>query len=275
MDSTTMIILVLAVLALIALLFWVSARNKARQAEKRDELRERFGPEYDRAVQEHGDEREAASRLGDVAKTRDKLEIRELSPVQRDRYASDWMEVQAAFVDAPDGAVRDADRLVGSVMRDRGYPVDDFDAKIDMVRADHPKIAENYRAAHAIKERTGSDGTGADGNDGTGTEDLRQAFVHYRVLFAELLGDGQTGQPDRSTAMQDGRYDQHDQHDEHDEHPGLAHDETDRQDGRPRLADDETDRQDGRPRLADDESGQQRIDLTQDERTTTHEPRQR
>ena len=184
MDTTTMIILGLVVLALIVLLVWASARNKARQAEKRDELRERFGPEYDRAVQEHGSEKEAANRLGDVAKTRDKLEIRELSPEQRDRYASDWMEVQAAFVDAPDAAVRDADRLVGSVMRDRGYPVDDFDTQSDMVAADHPTIAQNYRAAHAIRMRTD------EGGDGFNTEDLRQAFVHYRLLFAELLADG-------------------------------------------------------------------------------------
>jgi hypothetical protein len=195
MDITTMIIIGLVVLALIALLIWASARNKARQAEKRDELRERFGPEYDRAVQEHGSEKEAATRLGDVAKTRDKLEIRELTPAQRDRYASDWMEVQAAFVDAPDTAVRDADRLVGSVMRDRGYPVDDFGTQSDMVAADHPTIAENYRSAHAI--RMGTD----EGGDGFNTEDLRQAFVHYRLLFAELLADGrarmdQADQPD-------------------------------------------------------------------------------
>ena len=187
MDTTTMIILGLVVLALIALLIWASARNKARQAEKRDELRERFGPEYDRAVEEHGSEKDAANRLGAVAKTRDKLEIRELSPEQRDRYASDWMEVQAAFVDAPDAAVRDADRLVGSVMRDRGYPVDDFDTQSDMVAADHPTIAQNYRAAHAIRMRTD------EGPDGAGTEDMRQAFVHYRLLFAELLADGRTG----------------------------------------------------------------------------------
>jgi hypothetical protein len=184
MNTPTMIILGLVVLALIALLIWASARNKARQAEQRNELRERFGPEYDRAVQEHGSEKEAASRLGDVAKTRDKLEIRDLSPEQRDRYASDWMEVQAAFVDAPDAAVRDADRLVGSVMSDRGYPVDDFDTQSDMVAADHPTIAQNYRAAHAIRMRTD------EGRDGAGTEDLRQAFVHYRLLFAELLADG-------------------------------------------------------------------------------------
>jgi hypothetical protein len=187
MDTTTMIILGLVVLALIALVVWAAARNKARQAEKRDELRQRFGPEYDRAVQEHGSEKEAANRLDDVAKTRDKLEIRELSPQQRDRYASDWMEVQAAFVDAPDAAVRDADRLVGSVMRDRGYPVDDFDTQSDMVAADHPTIAQNYRAAHAIRMRTD------EGRDGFNTEDLRQAFVHYRLLFAELLAEGRSG----------------------------------------------------------------------------------
>ena len=214
MDTTTMIILGLVVLALIALLVWASARNKARQAEKRDELRERFGPEYDRAVQEHGGEKEAASKLGDVAKTRDKLEIRELSPEQRDRYASDWMEVQAAFVDAPDAAVRDADRLVGSVMRDRGYPVDDFETQSDMVAADHPTIAQNYRAAHEIRMRTD------EGRDGFNTEDLRQAFVHYRLLFAELLADGRSGmdrrdqmdQADDGTRMDQGdRMDREDQ----------------------------------------------------------------
>jgi len=186
MNTTTIIVIALVALAVIALLVWASARRKQQQAQKREHLRERFGPEFDREVQEQGSEQKAAHRLDDVAKTRDKLEIRELSPSQRERYTTDWTSVQAAFVDAPDAAVRDADRLVGSVMRDRGYPVDDFDAKVDMVRADHPDIAENYRAAHAIRDRTG-DGA-------AGTEDLRQAFVHYRALFAELLGDGQREQ---------------------------------------------------------------------------------
>jgi FtsZ-interacting cell division protein ZipA len=187
MDTTTMIVIALVAVAVIALLVWASARRKKQQAQKREHLRERFGPEFDREVQEQGSEQKAAHRLDDVAKRRDKLEIRELSPSQRERYTSDWTSVQAAFVDAPDAAVRDADRLVGSVMRDRGYPVDDFDAKVDMVRADHPDIADNYRAAHAVRERTGS--------GGAGTEDLRQAFVHYRALFAELLSDGSTDQP--------------------------------------------------------------------------------
>jgi hypothetical protein len=204
MDTTTMIILGLVVLALIALLIWASARNKARQAEKRGELRERFGPEYDRAVHQHGSEKEAVRHLGDVAKTRDKLEIRQLTPAQRDRYASDWMEVQAACVDAPDAAVRDADRLVESVMRDRGYPVEDFDTQSDLVAADHPTIAQNYRAAHEIRMRTDQ------GRDGFNTEDLRQAFVHYRLLFAELLSDGRARMDQADQVDRDDRVDQDD-----------------------------------------------------------------
>jgi hypothetical protein len=183
-DSTTVIVIALVVLAVIAILIWRHARTEAGYAERRDRLRERFGPEYDRAVKQHGSEREAISKLEDVARTRDQLQVRELTPAQRDRYVSNWMEVQTAFVDAPVAAVRDADKLVGSAMRDRGYPVDDFDAKADMVAVDHPNIAENYRAAHAIRMRTDDAGVGYD------TEDLRQAFVHYRALFAELLVAG-------------------------------------------------------------------------------------
>ena len=183
MDTMTMVIvIVLVAVLLIALLVWAAARRK-HSGEKRAHLQERFGPEYDRAVEEQGSEKKATNKLADVEKTRDKLEIHPLTPAVRERYASDWTSVQAAFVDAPEAAVRDADRLVGSVMRERGYPVDDFEAKADMVGADHPAIAENYRAAHAIRMRTGE----AAGS--TDTEDLRKAFVHYRALFDELLKD--------------------------------------------------------------------------------------
>jgi hypothetical protein len=109
--------------------------------------------------------------------------------------------VQEAFVDAPDAAVRDADRLVGMVMRDRGYPVDDFDTKADMVAADHPHVAANYRAAHVIAQRSTT-------GDGSSTEQLRQAFVHYRALFEELLAEGDEvdlTDRDRSPQGRDGR----------------------------------------------------------------------
>jgi len=185
-DTTTVIILVLVALVVIALLAGALMAKQRRDQAKRSELRDRFGPEYDRAVQQHGSEDKAARDLGEVAKARDKLDIRPLTPQQQQRYDAEWLSVQTAFVDAPENAVRDADRLVGEVMRDRGYPVEDFEAKADMVRADHPEVAEHYRAATAIRQRTEA------GSGGYTTEDLRQAFMHYRALFAELL-EGEAG----------------------------------------------------------------------------------
>lgn len=195
MDTKAVVITVVMVVLVAVALLLVAKAARRKRAERATGLRERFGPEYDRAVQQTGSERKAQAELGRVADTRDKLEIRPLDPTQRDRYESDWMSVQAAFVDAPEAAVRDADRLVGAAMRDRGYPVDDFDSRSDMVAVDHPGIAENYRAASAIRKRT-EDGTGYD------TDDLRQAFVHYRALFTELLSDDGAG---RHAAMGDGQ----------------------------------------------------------------------
>jgi hypothetical protein len=233
-TMTTVIIIALVVLAVIAFLVWGKARRNRSLDDKRGELRERFGPEYDRAVQEHGDERKAASELDSLARKRDKLEIRPLAPAQQQRYEDDWTAVQAAFVDAPEAAVRDADRLVGSVMRDRGYPVDDFDEQADMVRADHPTVAEHYRAARAIRVRT------EEGGGSYTTEDLRQAFVHYRALFAELLDTGDSG---RHRMDEDAMGDQP-------------------------MMDDRM----GDQRMTDDRTGDQRMDLTDRERTTQQQP---
>jgi hypothetical protein len=170
------ILLVIVVLAIVAVGVIMSAKRKRRS----EGLQDRFGPEYDRAVDEHGDRKAAESHLADVADRRDNLEITELSPGQQSAYTARWMDVQASFVDEPSTALHDADRLVGEVMRTRGYPVDDFDTKADMVAADHPDIADHYRRAHAV-------GSGPASQD---TEEQRQAFVHYRALFDELLGSG-------------------------------------------------------------------------------------
>lgn len=178
MPTELLVVLILVVLVAIGLGMFLTMRSRRRQR-----LQQRFGPEYDRAVDEHGGQRAAERKLGDVAQRRDKIEVRELEPDERRRYVTQWTSVQAAFVDAPAPAVRDADRLVGAVMRDRGYPVDDFDSKADMVAADHPHIAANYRAAHDIARRSAQSGGAGD------TEELRQAFVHYRALFEELLSD--------------------------------------------------------------------------------------
>ncbi len=150
----------------------------ARRRNRSLELQDRFGPEYDRAV-ERDDPREAEAHLSDVARRRDAVEIRDLSETDRDEFSERWITVQAGFVDDPAGAARDADRLIVEVMRKRGYPVDNFDTKVDMVSADHPEVVEQYRAAQAIT-----------GQQDRSTEDVRQAFMHYRLLFAALLDDG-------------------------------------------------------------------------------------
>ncbi len=165
-----LVVLVVAVLLLV------------RQRRRRSGLQERFGPEYERAVDEHGDRRQAEKSLADVAERRDGLEIRDLEPAERQRYTQQWTTVQAAFVDHPAAATRDADRLLGSVMRERGYPVDDFETRAEMVSVDHPEVVDHYRAAHAVGTRSGA----------ANTEELRQAFVHYRELFEVLVAEERT-----------------------------------------------------------------------------------
>ena len=113
------------------------------------------------------------------AERRDELEIRPLAPGARERYVAEWQRVQARFVDDPDGAVREADMLIQSVMSDRGYPMDDFDQRAADISVDHPRVVENYREGNRLARANAL-------GDGT-TEDLRQAMQHYRALFDELL----------------------------------------------------------------------------------------
>lgn len=178
-EIIALIILVAIVLVVVAI--YVAARRRS------DRLRERFGPEYDRAV---GDgrvrgERELAARERRV----EELEIHPLHPDQRDEYARQWRDAQAQFVDAPGEAVQEADRLVAEVMRERGYPVEDFDQRETDLSVHHGDVLEHYRAGHGI--------TLAYRQGHAGTEDLRQAMVHYRALFQELLETAPTGgEPD-------------------------------------------------------------------------------
>jgi NAD(P)-dependent dehydrogenase (short-subunit alcohol dehydrogenase family) len=149
-------------------------------ARRRGHLRERFGPEYHRAVAERGSRREAESELREREKRREALDVRPLEPEEQVRYQQAWQRIQARFVDEPEEAVQEADALVERVMRDCGYPVEDFEEQAATVSVDHPTVVENYRAAHRIAH---------EGN-GAGTEDLRQAMVHYRALFQELVESG-------------------------------------------------------------------------------------
>ena len=143
------------------------------------ELRDRFGPEYDRAVKQHGSERKAEAKLADRETRVDLLQIRNLDLAERERYLVQWQAVQSRFVDYPKGAVTEADELVSSLMQTRGYPVADFDQRAADISVDHPRVVDNYRSAHNIALRLG---TGE-----ASTEELRTAMIHYRSLFDELV----------------------------------------------------------------------------------------
>ncbi|MBD0337752.1 MAG: hypothetical protein ICV67_00500 [Thermoleophilia bacterium] len=173
MDVWVWIVIAAVALAVVA------AAVLAWRAARRARLRETFGPEYERAVADAQTEKEAERELGQRLKRRDELQLRRLSQEAAERYEQEWEDVQARFVDDPVGATREADRLVQQVMSERGYPMDEFERRAELISVDHPEVVENYRRAHETC-------LAYDRGDAT-TEDLRQAMVHYRSLFAELL----------------------------------------------------------------------------------------
>jgi hypothetical protein len=175
MDPKLIALAVVVILLIIVGVVLYMRKRKKTSAE----LRDRFGTEYDRAVQQHGSERKAEARLTDRAARVEMLRIRELDPIERERYVSQWQAVQSRFVDYPKGTVTEADELVCSLMQARGYPVADFDQRAADISVDHPRVVENYRSAHAIALRVGS--------GGVTTEDLRTAMINYRSLFEELV----------------------------------------------------------------------------------------
>jgi hypothetical protein len=169
-----MIAIAAVLLIAIAVALYVRKRRKTTTG-----LRDRFGPEYDRAVQQHGSERKAEAKLADREERVEMLKIRGLDLIERERYLSEWQAVQSRFIDYPKGAVTEADELVCSLMRTRGYPVADFDQRAADISVDHPLVVENYRSAHNIALRLG--------RGEASTEDLRTAMIHYRSLFDELV----------------------------------------------------------------------------------------
>jgi hypothetical protein len=170
------IVLAAVLIVIVAVLVWLYLRNRRRTTAG---LRQKFGSEYDRAVLAQGSERKAESKLADREKRVEKLKIRDLEPTEHERYSKQWGAVQARFVESPKGAVTEADDLVSSVMKTRGYPVSDFDQRAADISVDHPRVVENYRSAHEIALRLGK--------DQASTEDLRTAMIHYRSLFDELV----------------------------------------------------------------------------------------
>ena len=162
---------VVVVVAAIVAISMVSFRFKTKR------LKQHYGTEYERLVSDTGSEKGAVRELTTRERKRDKLDIVPLTPSALSDFTARWQEVQAGFVDNPATAVGVADRLVTEVMRQRGYPVDDFDQRAADISVDHPQIVENYRAAHGIHIS----------EQHANTEQQREAFVHYRALFEKLL----------------------------------------------------------------------------------------
>src|ERR1700690_168317 len=164
------------VIIVIAVVAWLYMRKRRNTTAS---LRKKFGSEYDRGVLVHGTGRKAETKLEDREKRVEKLNLRDLDPAEHERFLKQWESVQSRFVDSPKGAVAEADDLLSSVMKARGYPVSDFDQRAADISVDHPRVVENYRSAHEIALRVGK--------DAATTEELREAMIHYRSLFEELV----------------------------------------------------------------------------------------
>ena len=165
--------ILLVVVLVAAALIWLSLRLHLRR------MRRRYGPEYDRLVTEMGSRKRAEARLLEREKRVSQYDIRPLSETDRARYMQAWRSVQARFVDSPGDAVAEADRLLGDAMAGRGYPMADFDRRSADLSVHYPAVVQNYRAAHdiALRHRAGK----------ASTEELRQAMIHCRALFEELV----------------------------------------------------------------------------------------
>jgi hypothetical protein len=174
-TGTTVVIVVIAIIVIGAVAAVVMFATRRRR------LQQRFGPEYDRLVKEHDSRLKAEAELARRERRVSKLDIKPLDPAIRASYAQEWAIIQERFVDGPQGAVTQAQHLVVAVMNDRGYRTDDEQQLLADLSVDHAAFVDHYRSATVISERT-SAGTSS-------TEDLRQAVIHYRALFQDLLGE--------------------------------------------------------------------------------------
>ena len=173
-------IIIVAAIVVVALALWLI------QQRRRTELKGRFGLEYDRTIKTAETRAEGEKQLVEREKRVEHFQLKALEPQETQLFSDQWRSAQGHFVDEPSGAIKEADRLVQQVMSARGYPITNFEQQAADISVDHPEIVSNYRAAHTIAEKNQ--------NDGSSTEDLRQAMVYYRSLFDELLGARATAQ---------------------------------------------------------------------------------
>jgi hypothetical protein len=185
----TLVWIVIAIVVVVAIALVAVGVRKRKTAM----LRERFGPEYERAVENRGDQRAAEADLRAREKQRAQFEVKPLPEATRLQFAGEWRDVQEHFVDQPAQATTAADILITRVMEARGYPMNDFDVQAELVSVDYPDTVENYRFAHAVRQRSES--------QEASTEDLREALLRYRSLFDELLGPDGNGAASGTTGQ--------------------------------------------------------------------------
>jgi hypothetical protein len=166
---------IIGAIVLILLIVAVAAITRRAQSAR---LQRRFGAEYDRVARERGSRAEAERELARREERVKTFKLADLPPGARERYAEEWRQVQARFVDEPVAALRQADTLIANAMRDRGYPSGDFEQRAADLSPHHAKVLDDYRAAHDISVRS----------DAASTEELRQAMVHYRTIFEDIVG---------------------------------------------------------------------------------------
>jgi hypothetical protein len=189
----TWVWVVIGVIVAIVVLGVVFGAVRTRRSRS---LQDQFGREYDRTVDKAGGRREAERELTERQKRHDELELKPLSQDARERYLQQWQVTQGRFVDDPTGAVSEADDLVQRVMRDRGYPVDDFEQRAADISVEHPELVERYRTANGIAR--------ASERGEASTEDLRHSVRHYRALFVELLEVGDDDQGGNADEAREG-----------------------------------------------------------------------
>ena len=182
MTTTSIIVVILVAIVVAAVVLSMLRERRSRR------LRAHFGPEYERALRESGSRSKAEEVLLQRQRRLEKLNIHPLSPEERDRFATQWHETQARFVDDPAAAICQADRLVFDAMQARGYPMGDFEHRAEDISVNHPSVVHNYRSAHeiALRQERGQ----------ANTEDLRQALIYYRELFDDLIEAPAVGAPE-------------------------------------------------------------------------------
>jgi FtsZ-interacting cell division protein ZipA len=191
MLTTTQWIVLVGLLAIAAMVV-LALVNKRSSRQRHAVLKDRFGPEYDRAVEEHGDVARAERELAAREKRVHQQKLRPLPEADRARFSNDWSQVQARFVDDPSDAVKAADDLIKAVMRARGYATEHFEQRVADLSVEHSNVVQHYRSARVLAD--------ANREGRANTEELRQAVVHYRALFADLLEQPTSPEPQLQAA---------------------------------------------------------------------------